>query len=40
MISFKVTEHSFRRALANAVQCRHKDYKNKHAVDTGIILFG
>ena len=29
-ISFKVAEHSFRRALANAIQCRHKDYKNKH----------
>ena len=29
----------FARALANAIQRAHKDCKNKHAVDTAIILF-
>ena len=36
---FKVAEHSFARALADAIQRAHKDCKNKHAVDTAIILF-
>ena len=27
------------RALADAIQCVHKDCKNKHVVDTVIILF-
>ena len=29
----------FARALADAIQRAHKDCKNKHAVDTAIILF-
>ena len=29
----------FARALADAIQRAHKDCKNKHAVDTVIILF-
>ena len=29
----------FARALADATQRAHKDCKNKHAVDTAIILF-
>ena len=38
-LAFKVAEHSFARALADAIQRAHKDCKNKHAVDTAIILF-
>ena len=29
----------FAHALANTIQQAHKDYKNKHAIDTVIILF-
>ena len=29
----------FARALADAIQCAHKDCKIKHAIDTAFILF-